>query len=172
MSRNWFLLVLILGWTYACNNTESEENIQDETSETEEGRYFGERITEEGAIPFETLLSYSDDIDSLPAKVLGTVETVCQTKGCWMNLIANTEAGQSMKVTFKDYGFFMPKDIAGRQVIVDGYVYREVSSVDELRHYAEDEGLTQEEINRITEPIEELKFLAHGVILLDPKEGE
>lgn len=173
MLKNWFLMVLVLGLTYACNNAENTEVEQDEVEETDESsRYFGEQITEDGAIPFETLLGEIDEIDSLPAKIQGTVETVCQTKGCWMNLVANNEEGQMMKVTFKDYGFFMPKDIAGRQVIVDGYVYREITSVDDLRHFAEDEGLPQEEIERITEPKEELKFLAHGVILLDPVDAE
>jgi hypothetical protein len=61
----------------------------------------------------------------------------------------------------------MPKDIAGRKVTLDGYAYREVTSVDELRHYAEDEGKSKAEIEKITEPKEELKFLASGVILMD-----
>jgi hypothetical protein len=72
-----------------------------------------------------------------------------------------------MMVKFKDYGFFMPKDIAGRQVVLQGIAYREVTSVDELRHYAEDAGKSAEEIQKITAPKEELKFMAAGAVLLD-----
>jgi hypothetical protein len=71
-----------------------------------------------------------------------------------------------MFVKFKDYGFFMPKDIAGREVIMEGTAYREVVSVDELKHLAKDAGKSEEEIAKITEPKEELQFLAHGVILV------
>ena len=99
-------------------------------------------------------------------KVRGTVQEVCQAKGCWMN-IANDETGESMMVRFKDYGFFMPKDIAGREVIIEGQASFQETSVEELRHYAEDAGKSAEEIAAITEPKRELSFLASGVILLE-----
>ena len=85
-----------------------------------------------------------------------------------MNLIPTEgPTDQSVFVKFKDYGFFMPLDLAGSEVIVQGKAYKEVTSVDELRHYAEDEGLSAEEIAKITEPEEELKFMADGVIILE-----
>lgn len=65
----------------------------------------------------------------------------------------------------------MPKDIKGRKVIMEGYAYKLVTPVEELRHYAEDEGKSKEEIEAITEPLEELKFMASGVLLLE-REGE
>jgi len=48
---------------------------------------------------------------------------------------------------------------------MEGKAYKEETSVEELKHYAEDEGLSQEEIDAITEPVYELKFMASGVIL-------
>ena len=50
---------------------------------------------------------------------------------------------------------------------MDGFAFKEVTPVDELRHYAEDEGMSKEEIAAITEPKEELKFMASGVLLLN-----
>jgi len=50
-------------------------------------------------------------------------------------------------------------------VIMRGKAYKEETSVDELRHYAEDEGKSAEEVAAITESIIELKFMADGVIL-------
>ncbi|MBT8190468.1 MAG: DUF4920 domain-containing protein [Saprospiraceae bacterium] len=130
-------------------------------------KYFGEKIDKVEAISFNDLMSKIETQDSVYTQVEAQVEAVCQTKGCWMNLVdANNVEGASIFVKFKDYGFFMPKDIAGQKVIVEGVAYKEITTVDELKHYAEDEGLSQEEIDAITEPEEELKFMANGVILL------
>lgn len=132
--------------------------------------HFGETITPDGALSFDELhtqLVANGEIEN--AKFKGKVESVCKVKGCWMNLAPTTAGEKEIFVKFKDYGFFMPLDCEGREVILEGRAYKEVTSVDELRHYAEDEGLPQEEIDAITEPKEELKFMAHGVIMLDEK---
>jgi len=129
--------------------------------------FFGDSINLAGAIPYEVLATKMSNVDSMPAKVIATVDGVCQVKGCWMNVMAkNSTEAEPMFVQFKDYGFFMPLDIAGRKVVMDGYTYRDVTSVEDLRHFAEDEGKSPEEIAKITEPEEELKFLASGVVLL------
>jgi Flp pilus assembly protein TadD len=60
---------------------------------------------------------------------------VCQNKGCWMVL---TEGARSIRVTFQDYGFFVPKDIAGKTVVVEGVLSRKLLSADEAKHYAEE----------------------------------
>lgn len=101
----------------------------------------------------------------MPMKLVGKVTEVCQAKGCWMNVVADNGQGEPIFVQFKDYGFFMPKDCAGKKVTMDGIVYRETTPVDELRHYAQDKGASAEEIAAITMPKEELKFMAKGVIL-------
>jgi len=135
--------------------------------ESTPGEQFGKAITADGAIEFDDLIVMVADKDSVRTKVKATVESVCQAKGCWMNLVgAEGATDPSIFVKFKDYGFFVPKDIAGKEVVMEGVAYREVTTVDELRHYAEDEGKSEEEIMKITEPVEELKFMADGVIIL------
>ncbi|MBR9921881.1 MAG: DUF4920 domain-containing protein [Bacteroidetes bacterium] len=161
----------------ACQNAEAPaeetetsetENTETEASTDQSGdQSFGETITKEGAVPYAKLVNEINEGDSIQTKVVGTVEAVCQAKGCWMDIVTGTEGDPSMHVKFKDYGFFVPKDISGRQVVMEGYAYREVTSVEDLRHYAEDEGLSQEEIEKITEPREDIKFMASGVIVLD-----
>jgi hypothetical protein len=91
------------------------------------------------------------------------VESVCQVKGCWMKL--KMENGQTMRVTFKDYGFFVPKDIAGKTIVFEGNATTKTTSVDELRHYAADAGKSKDEIVKITEPKTELAFEANGVLV-------
>lgn len=135
---------------------------------SDEQMYFGEKISPKKAMKFKKLHKKMQKTDGMnDVKVRGTVTSVCQAKGCWMTI---AEDDKEMFVKFKDYGFFMPKDIDGREVIMEGTAYREVVSVDELRHLAEDAGKSEEEIAKITEPKEELQFLAHGVILV-PKDG-
>lgn len=130
-------------------------------------QYFGDKISEDKAISYEKLLKKMKKKDSLEIKVVGTVESVCQMKGCWMTIVSQTQDKPSMMVQFKDYGFFVPKDISGKKVIMSGYAYKEITAVDELRHYAEDAGKSKEEIAAITEPKNEFKFMASGVILLN-----
>ena len=74
--------------------------------------------------------------------------------------------GNTMRVTFRDYGFFVPTSGAeGKQTIFEGTLRKSVTSVESLRHYAEDAGKSTEEINAITEPREELTFVADGVLI-------
>lgn len=138
-------------------------------SQQGDGKHFGEKISGEGAISYTNLLQVLQQKDSVATKVRGTVTSVCQQKGCWIKITSEGTEQQDMMVKFKDYAFFMPKDIAGREVVLQGVAYREVTSVEELRHYAEDAGKSAEEIQKITKPKEELKFMAAGVVLLDGK---
>lgn len=125
--------------------------------------YHGKKITEKGAIPATQLAAKMGDKDKLPVKVEGTVESVCKVKGCWVSV--KTGNGQTMRVTFKDYGFFVPKDIIGKTVVVEGTAEASTTPVDELRHYAQDAGKSKEEIAKITTPEKELTFVADGVIV-------
>lgn len=176
MLKRFLLLLAVAAMLGACNSSPAaseeaaaEETKQDAATAAKDGRHFGEVITADNAISYDELLLQMQGQDSLQVKVTGTVAAVCQAKGCWMNLSPAAE-GPELFVQFKDYGFFMPKDIAGRSVVMDGYAYREITSVEDLRHFAEDAGKSEEEIQAITEPQEELKFLASGVILLDENE--
>ncbi len=155
-------VLLIFGLFAACNQKVAQES----AATTLESNYFGDKITVDEAMTFDDLLQEMAMQDSMFVKVRGKVEEVCQAKGCWMNIVSES-SDQAMFVKFKDYGFFVPKDIAGREVIMEGYAFKEVTPVEELRHYAEDKGASQDEIAAITSPKEEFKFMASGVILLE-----
>ncbi len=127
---------------------------------------FGAPTTPDGAIPYTELAARMGDRDSLPVKIIGRVGEVCQKKGCWMTIVAESTDLPEMRVTFKDYAFFMPKDLAGKRVVIDGFAYISETSVEELRHYAEDAGKSPDEIAGITEPLREVAFEAAGVLVL------
>lgn len=151
----------------ACQQSRSVAAAKQDDAKNVGGQQFGAPITSADAITYDELLSKNIQAPTT-LKVKGRVSEVCQAKGCWMNIVSDkNQQASTMKVRFKDYAFFMPKDISGREVIVEGEASVQVISVDDLRHYAEDAGKTQEEINAITQPRRELTFLASGVILLD-----
>lgn len=161
MNKLTLFLGLLIVSILACKNGGNATDVQ-----ISDGVHFGEMIDTVGMVSYTDLLHKMNDADSLEAKVYGKVSGVCQTKGCWMNVVSDADSTNTeMFVQFKDYGFFMPKDLAGKEVVMLGKAYREETSVDDLKHFAEDEGLTPEEIAKITEPKTELKFLASGVMI-------
>jgi hypothetical protein len=129
----------------------------------EDPSYFGEKIDAENANDVTELPEMMADQNELTAKVKGKVQAVCQAKGCWMDIDLGN--GEVMKVKFKDYGFFVPKDIAGSNVVIEGIARREMVDVETLQHYAEDAGKSEEEVAAIKDPEEKYTFEAIGVIV-------
>lgn len=123
---------------------------------------FGAEISEEGAVAVTEIPALLKGKDSVFVKVQGEIAACCQKKGCWMTMPMGNE---ELMVRFKDYGFFVPMNSAGKNTVLEGWAFREEISVDELRHYAEDEGQSKEEIAKITAPETKFTFLADGVIV-------
>jgi hypothetical protein len=145
--KHTFTLALLLGLAVAAN----AQSVH------------GKKISEDGAVPAPELVAKLGDKPEMPTKVQGIVASVCKVKGCWMEV--KTADGKTMRVTFKDYGFFVPKDIAGKQVVFEGVAQQTTTSVAELKHYAEDAGKSKAEIAKITQPEKALTFVADGVIV-------
>ncbi|WP_372756944.1 DUF4920 domain-containing protein [Mariniflexile sp.] len=144
----------------------SKQKLGAQTDETV-NKSFGKEIISDDAVNVSTLASKYKIIqvgDTITTKVMAKVNSVCQAKGCWMRL--DLEDGNEVMVKFKDYAFFMPKDIAGNYVIINGSAFVEEVSVEEQRHYAEDAGKSAEEIASITVPKRTLSFEADGVLLV------
>ncbi|MFN4298683.1 MAG: DUF4920 domain-containing protein [Thermaurantimonas sp.] len=157
-------LLLIFGLTTACkNNTDTAGNAEADTTEDSPTGYFGEKITEDGAIDASELLTLLQEGDSVFVKVRGKINECCQKKGCWMDVDLGN--GKSMVVRFKDYEFFVPKNSAGYTAIMEGYAKLEVQDVEWLRHKAQDAGKSAEEIAAITQPDTSITFMANGVII-------
>lgn len=125
--------------------------------------YFGDTITQENSQDVKELGTLMGDNGKATLKLTGTIAKVCQKKGCWMDVDMGNE--QTLRVKFKDYAFFVPKDAAGKTTVIEGDAFYDTVSVAELRHYAEDAGQSKEEIEKITAPEISLNFEAKGVII-------
>ena len=96
--------------------------------------------------------------------VEGKVDKVCQVKGCWLELMPSGES-RSVRVTFEDYGFFVPKDSMGATARLEGEFVRERLSKREVDHLV-GEGATLQ-----TQPdgtAVQISFVARGVELREP----
>ncbi len=126
---------------------------------------YGDSVENSNFIELSSLQTAMTDESKKDMKVKGIVHEVCQEKGCWMTMKLNN--GDEMRVTFKDYKIFVPKDLAGKEVILDGFAYTDTSTVKELQHFAKDAGKSEAEIARITSPKPQLAFEAKGVVVMD-----
>ena len=161
MRKLWSLVLVLC--LVACNGTLKEKTEQTEAVAGLVGNY-GDAINAEGAISTGELVQMMQASDSVNVKVEGEILATCAMKGCWMNL--QLDNGQEMRVTFKDYGFFVPSEgMEGNRAVIQGKALRTVTDVATLKHYASDAGKPQIEIDAITEDKEELTFEAEGVII-------
>jgi hypothetical protein len=91
-----------------------------------------------GGSPAAALADLIKDPRSFTGKrviVEGVIARVCSKKGCWMEL--TPKAGETgLRVTFKDYGFFVPTDSKGMKVKAEGEVSIKVLSKADADHLA------------------------------------
>ena len=99
---------------------------------------FGARLPEAGhAMALADLLADADRYLDREVKVTTSVAQVCQKKGCFF--IAQ-DGGYTARVSFKDYGFFVPSDISGRTVTLAGELKSKDMSSEQAEHYNTDLG--------------------------------
>lgn len=164
--KNLLILTIAAALFVSCNSaTESTETavVADTTATAINATYHGDTITADGAITTAELVAKMQTDSTYTGKVETVINSCCKKKGCWMRVALAD--GKEMKVTFKDYGFFVPLESAGKPVIMQGHAYYDTLSVEEVKHYAEDAGKTEAEIDAITQPEAVLAFEATGVII-------
>ncbi|HTN46960.1 MAG TPA: DUF4920 domain-containing protein [Flavipsychrobacter sp.] len=127
------------------------------------GKLYGKSFKIEKAIPVQQLAGQMGDQAEMPVVLKGEISQVCQAEGCWMKM--KNEDGADVLVKFKDHAFLIPKDLASHHAYVNGVAIRKTVSVEEQQHLAEDAGKSADEIATITEPKEELRIDATGVMI-------
>ncbi len=151
----FIFLILFFSCKYSSSHNK-EKNTESEI-------FLGKKITKSDALDAKDFFNVFNTSDSIHMKIKGTINEVCAKKGCWMTMPIGED--QELLVRFKDYGFFVPLNSSGSQVVIEGWAYKEVIEVGELKHYAFDAGKTQEQIDSITEPEISYSFIAEGLIL-------
>ena len=105
---------------------------------TDTHEVFGAPLPDSGeAVGVGELIANSEQYEGKEVLVETRIAKVCQKKGCFF--VAQHEA-DTVRVTFKNYGFFLPTDSGGKTVRLAGTFSREPLSKEQADHYAEDLG--------------------------------
>ena len=130
------------------------------------GALFGEKTTLENAITVDQLfakMKNADNANSVSIKLKGVVREVCKAEGCWIKI---QSPDGSMMVKMKDHSFTVPLILNGKSIVINGIAEQKLTSVEQLRHFAEDAGKSKEEIAKIKEPKKEIIVQAKGILVL------
>ena len=99
---------------------------------------FGGEVPVEGrAVTLTEAISGLERGESEFVKIKGQITEVCQAKGCWMILV---DGDTYARVTFENYGFFVPTETSMQRSVVYGQLSERVLSGEQAEHYAQDAG--------------------------------
>ena len=127
------------------------------------GMTFGVKTTTDSAIDVNELAALLLAKPTTVAKVRGKVVEVCKAEGCWIKM---ETANGPMMIKMKDHSFLVPLDMNGKNIVVQGTATFKETTVEMLKHYAEDAGKSKEEIAAIKEGRKETTMQATGILVL------
>jgi len=108
-------------------------------SPTAARKVFGAPLAAAPAVALGDVLKAPDKFAEQSVLVEGEVRRACTRKGCWMELSEGQDpAAPGCRVTFKDYGFFVPTDSAGSKARVEAKVESKVLKPSLVAHMEEE----------------------------------
>jgi len=120
-------LLLVAVWFLACQTAKQPAPTaaapEPVTAPSATRRNFGAPLGASPAAKLDDVLKTPDQFADRSVTVEGAVRRACTRKGCWMELAETPDASApGCRVTFKDYGFFVPTDSAGSRARVEAKV--------------------------------------------------
>lgn len=106
-----------------------------------EGRgHFGKPLGASPQVELAAILAAPQSFHEKKVLVDGHVTRACSRKGCWMEVaVDKSPDAPRCRVTFENYGFFVPKDSAGSHARLEGTVQVTEVKAGAVEHY-ESEG--------------------------------
>lgn len=117
-----------------------------------ETRTFGKPLQGLKPTPLKTVLEHPKD--GQVVRLEGTIDKVCQNKGCWLEL---TEESSAVHVMFEGYSFFVPRDSEGSKVALEGIVKVKEPDPGDVKHF-QGEGAGEAAAQRVS-------IVASGVVI-------
>lgn len=145
-------LFMILSFVTACGK--SEVKIPSDK--------FGEGVTIEDVVSMDDILKNSSQYDGKELVVESRIKTVCQARGCWMEVESGT---LPMRISFENDSFFIPKESARKKVRIQGELKIKEISEEVARNYLKDAGRSNEEVQKLSGPQKLLTMVASGLII-------
>ena len=167
----WFCLCLSLGAAVACESRAREASLAapsaaPSASEAPAGaaKAFGAPIVPGPEHSLADVLAAPDRFKDQAISVEGHVRSACTRRGCWMEVADGADPQlPGCRVTFKDYGFFVPTDSAGARAKVQGTLGVNTLPAERVAHLESEGG--QFPHKNADGSVDELRLVATGVEL-------
>jgi hypothetical protein len=156
MKKFYFFILILFAVSVSAQNKEKVPAAK--------GVVYGQVSEENSPLAVDDLQVKMTD-NTFTGQVKGRVAEVCKSEGCWLRL--QKADGTSMMVRADKHAFFMPENILGKTVLVEGTASIKETSEEMRKHYAEDAGKSKKEIDKIKGPEKSVEFAAKGVKVLD-----
>jgi hypothetical protein len=88
-------------------------------------------------LSLQDIIERESDFAGREVRVSTRIAKVCQKKGCFF---VATEGNARARITFADYGFFIPTDSGGKQATLVGTFSRQELTPQQAAHYQKDLG--------------------------------
>lgn len=159
--KNLFISLFLLMISFSVLAQEAEVvRLSEPVQVTETHEIFGAQVGEwNQARSLAAIIESEEDVSGKEVTLETQVAKVCQKKGCFF--VANQD-GYSARITFKDYGFFIPTDSQGKTVKLVGTFNVKELSEEQAKHYAEDAG---EDPEAIKGPQKEYSIVATSIMV-------
>ena len=112
--------------------------LSDPVNATADWEEFGASVDDSGEpVSLRQLVEAGDERAGSEVLLKTRIAKVCRKKGCFF--IAR-DGDAVARITFKDYGFFIPTDSAGKEVLLNGTFERREITAAQAKHYRQDLG--------------------------------
>lgn len=131
-------IIALLFLSFATVSLADTVRLSEPVTVDEESETFGAEIgSGHKNTTLSDVLSAPDDYLAEEFALQVEVKKVCQKKGCFF---VAQEGATTIRVEFKDYGFFVPTDIGGKTVTLVGTLKEREMSEEDAAHYSKDLG--------------------------------
>jgi hypothetical protein len=122
----------------AAAGNEGVVRLSEPVTVTEDYEEFGAPVVSaESAMPLGELVGAGEEYLGREITLTTRIARVCRKKGCFF--IAR-DGNAVARITFRDYGFFIPTDSAGKKVLLNGTFERRDITEAQAKHYRKDLG--------------------------------
>ncbi|MEM7646469.1 MAG: DUF4920 domain-containing protein [Pseudomonadota bacterium] len=124
---------------------------------------FGGTIGSGEVVKLAKVMDNYSSFSGKPVVFEGTPKKVCKKSGCWMVV---KDGDKEVRTLFKDYGFFVPADILGKKIRVQGMMEQKKVSAGTIRHFMKDEGKSLDDIKKVKTSQIQFQFVADAVEII------
>ena len=137
--RNTLILAAVAICTLFTQAVEAEvTRLSEPVAVSDDAEIFGAPLDADATpVSLETLLGNPDDYLDTPVRIETRISEVCRKKGCFMIASSGKHA---LRISFKDYAFFVPTDTVGKTVTLTGTLLERELSEEQAAHLREDAG--------------------------------